>query len=167
VLVTRSSERGSAMLVTLILISAVLMGAVAMTSMQVTSNRSTEVTRAKISSLHCAEAGLAMAHAAVARHYSGWNAYLGRDQEPDWLSQLDHDLDDDGIADFSLRLRDNHDEASGDDPAVDNDLAVYLVASCVKYVDARTEVIELVRFSGGGTCYEAQLGGCGGNANAN
>jgi hypothetical protein len=123
--------------------------------------------RSKISSLHCAEAGLAVARGAVKSHYSGWNAYLGQDSEPDWLSSLDHDLDDDGVADFTLRLRDNTDESIEDDPSVDNDLAVFVVSACVKYGDARTEVAELVRFNGGGSCYQAQLGGCGGNGNAN
>ena len=165
--VTRTPERGSAMLITLILMAAIMTGAAAMTSMQLTSNRSTEIVRTKISSLHCAEAGLAVARGVVKTHYSDWNTYLAGGEVPDWLSSLDHDVDDDGAADFTLSLRDNADEANLDDPTVDNDLAVYVVSACVKYADSRTEVTELVRFNGGGSCYQAQLGGCGGNSNAN
>ena len=154
------------MLVTLIIITVILAGAATMAQMQLSSNKSTDLVRVKVSSLHCAEAGLAVARTAVTANYSDWNNWLGQGQPP-WLASLDRDLDGDGVADFTLRLRDNADEMVDDNPNVDNDLAVFVVSACVKFGDAPAEVSELIRFNGGGSCYQAQLGGCGGNANAN
>jgi len=154
------------MLVTMIITAALLSGAAALASLQLASTRSAGVTREKISALHCAEAGLATARATVAANYAAWNAALGQSTEPSWLASLDHDLDGDGSADFTLTLRDNFDETP-ENAQQDNDLSVYVVSTCAKYPDAHTEVVELVRYNGGGGCYDAQLGGCGGNANAN
>jgi hypothetical protein len=155
------------MVVTLIIITALFAGAAALSSMQLSSTKSSGLVRDKTSSLYCAEAGLAVARNAVITHYSDWNNWLGQSSEPTWLQSLDHDVDGDGVADFTLRLRDNADETVDDNPNVDNDLAVFVVSACVKFGDAPTEVSELIRWSGGGNCYQAQLGGCGGNANAN
>lgn len=156
------------MLVTMILMSVILSGAAVMVSMQMSSTRNAGMTRAKMSSVYCAEAGLVTARTAVATNYAKWNEALEAepDTEPDWLASLNHDLDGDLAPDFRLTLRDNHDDTP-DDQTRDNDLAVYIVSTCIKYPDTPTEVIELVRHSGGGNCYDAQLGGCGGNANAN
>ncbi|HUS28297.1 MAG TPA: pilus assembly PilX N-terminal domain-containing protein [Kofleriaceae bacterium] len=162
----RSPERGSAMLVTLIIITALMAGAATLTQMQLTSTRSSSLVRDKMASLHCAEAGLAVARAAVTANVTSWNSALAMTTEPSWLQSLPHDIDGDGVRDFTLRLRDNADETV-DNPNVDNDLAVFVVSSCVKFTDAPAEVMELVRFNGGGSCYQAQLGGCGGNSNAN
>jgi len=157
------------MLVTMIVVTALLGGAAVITSMQITATRSAELTRAGLSSLYCAEAGLVLARVAVASNYAGWNAALGAAAEPSWLAGIDHDLDNDGIADFVVTLRDNDDEASplANDLARDNDLTVFLVSTCVKYPDVPIAVTELVRYNGGGGCYQSQLGGCGGNANQN
>ena len=126
--------------------------------------RHAELTRAA----HCAEAGVATALAAVATSYTQWNAALAAGTEPAWLAVLDHDLDNDGAADFTLTLRDSDDETSiANDPSIDNDLAVYVVSACTKYPDAPVRVAQLVRYRGGGSCYQSQLGGCGGHNNAN
>ena len=154
------------MLVSMIISAALLGGAATLVSLQVGSTRSAGITRTKISALHCAEAGLVTARAAVAANVGQWNASLGQATEPSWLASLDHDVDDDNVADFAITLRDNDDEIP-DDATRDNDLSIYIVSSCIKYPDTPTRVMELVRFNGGGSCYEAQLGGCGGNANAN
>lgn len=154
------------MLVTLILVASLLGGAAVLVSMQVTSTRGAAVTRSRLSSVHCAEAGLVTARATVAANYGLWNAALGTGTEPSWLASLDHDLDDDAVADFTITLRDNDDETTSDTTR-DNDLAVYIVSRCTKFSETPSEVLELVRFNGGGNCYQAQLGGCGGNANAN
>ena len=155
------------MVVTLIIITALFAGAAAMSSMQLSSTKSSGLVREKTSSLYCAESGLAVARNAVITHYGDWSNWLGQTSEPTWLQSLDHDIDGDGVADFTLRLRDNADETVDDNPNVDNDLAVFVVSACVKFGDAPAEVSELIRFNGGGNCYQAQLGGCGGNANAN
>lgn len=156
------------MLVTLIVITALMAGATALISMQLSSSRGAELSRASNTAVHCAEAGLATALSTVATSYTQWNAALAAGTEPAWLASLDHDLDNDGTADFTLTLRDNNDETSvADNPAQDNDLAVFVVATCTKYPDIPMRVAQLVRYSGGGTCYQSQLGGCGGNNNAN
>lgn len=165
-LVKRCPERGSAMLLTMIVSAALMAGAAALVSVQLHSTRNSGLTRSSISSVHCAEAGLAAARAAVAANYAQWNATLGQSIEPSWLAAIDHDLDGDGVADFAITLRDNDDDTPAD-PAHDNDLSVFVVATCTKYPETPTEISELVRFNGGGNCYQAQLGGCGGNANAN
>jgi hypothetical protein len=154
------------MLVTMILISAMLSGAAVMVSLHLESVRGSGVTVSKVSSLYCAEAGITRARRTVAASYSQWNAALGQTVEPSWLAALDHDLDGDGVADFTLQLRDNEDEVPSNVQR-DNDLSVFIVSRCTKYPDTPTEVMELVRFNGAGNCYDAQLGGCGGNANAN
>jgi hypothetical protein len=136
-------------------------------SLQVTSTRSADLTRVKSLALHCAKSGLVTGHSQVAANFAGWNAALAAGTEPDWLSSLDHDLDDDGNNDFVITLKDNNDETGTDDPDTDNDLTVWLISTCTKYSDAPTQVSEMVRYNGANNCYDAQLGGCGGNANAN
>ena len=164
----RSRERGSALLVTLIVMTAMLAGAALMTSMLLTSTHTADVYRTKVQSLHCAEAGLPIASAAVAANYQGWNAAFASGGQPAWIASLGRDLDGDSIPDIELTIRDNEDEGAGvNDPLHDSDLALYVVSTCTKYPDTPTSVSELVRFSGGGNCYESQLGGCGGNNNAN
>lgn len=165
-MVMRSPERGSAMLVTMVLMAALLAGATALVSLQLKSTRGADMSRSNITAMYCAEAGLVRARTTVAANYGSWNAALGQTTEPTWLAGIDHDVDGDGSPDFQITLRDNFDDTP-EDPTVDNDLTIYLVSTCTKYPDTPTEVTELVRFNGGGHCYDAQLGGCGGNANAN
>src|SRR5262245_1852306 len=136
----RNPERGSAMLVSMILMTALLAGAAALVSLQTTSTRSAEMTRSGISAEHCAEAGLVAARTAVASNYGQWSTALAATvaaapnvpAEPAFFASIDHDLDDDGVADFTLYLRDNHDETPPltDDQTVDNDLRGYLVPRC-------------------------------------
>lgn len=153
----------------MIVVTALIAGAAVVTSMHLRAARAADLTRTGMSSLYCAESGLAVVRATVARSYAGWNAALAAGTEPSWLAGVDHDLDGDGRPDFAITLRDNDDEAAplANDPARDNDLRVYVVSRCLQHPDTAREVTELVQLSGGGTCYEAQLGGCGGNNNAN
>ena len=72
----RTSQRGSAMLVTMIVISSLLAGASVLVSMQLASNRATDLTRTGLSAMYCAEAGLTSAHASVAQNVASWNAAL-------------------------------------------------------------------------------------------
>jgi hypothetical protein len=166
----RNSQRGSAMLVTLILISALTGGAAVLVSTQLSSTRSTDLMRTGMLSVDCAEAGLAAARLTLMASYSQWGSSLGTGIEPSWLaSAIDHDLDDDGAPDFVLTLKDNDDELA---PAVndllrDNDLRIFVVSRCIKYGEVPKEVEELVQYSGGGTCYQSQQGGCAGNGNSN
>jgi hypothetical protein len=154
------------MLVTMIMVAALLAGAASLAAMQMKSMRGSEMARTSISSLHCAEAGIVAARSAVMTNYALWNASLGETTEPSWLSAVNHDIDNDGTADYLITLRDNDDEATND-LTRDNDLQVFVVSTCIKFPDVQTQVAEMVRFNGGGNCYQAQLGGCGGNNNAN
>jgi len=161
------------MLVTLIIIGALLAGAGVLLSVQMASNRSSDLTRTGMSSLYCAEAGLAVARQVVAEHYMDWKAALcttATCAEPAWMiagidsktGGKEHDLDGDTVGDFTVWLRDNYDEMSSNDPAVDSDLQVYIVAKCTKYADTPKQVEELILFEGGVECYPWQLGGCSG-----
>ena len=168
---TRNPERGSAMLVTMIVIASLLAGAAAITAMQLVSNRSTEVTRANMSATYCAESGLIAARAIVAASYAQWTNALGATTEPSWLlAAFSHDLDGNTAndPDFTITLRDNDDEVTGSNDATkDNDLRVLVVSTCRLYPETPKQVQELVEWRGGGTCYDAQEGGCGGNGNGN
>lgn len=170
----RRQQRGSAMLVTLIIIGALIAGAATLLSIQMASNRSSDLTRSGMTALYCAEAGLAAARPVIAAHYADWNAALcdptaGACTEPTWLSTEinatygGHDLDGDGLADFEVYLRDNYDEISVTaEPTVDHDLQVFVVSRCIKYADTPKQVEELVLFDGGAQCYGMQAGGCSG-----
>ena len=162
----RGHERGSALLVTMIIIAALLAGAAVLASIQMKSTRGAEMARTSMTSLHCAEAGLTAARGLVMASYAQWNASLGMTTEPAWLAPVNHDIDGDTVEDFRITLKDNDDDMPND-LARDNDLTVYILSTCTKYPDVYTQVAELVRFNGGGNCYQSQLGGCGGNNNAN
>lgn len=166
----RSGQRGSAMLVTLIIVSALIAGGAVLVSMQMSSNRGAEVTNTGVTALYCAEAGLAAARPVVVSSYLQWAGNLGTGVEPSWLSSIDHDVDNDGASsnDFTITLKDNDDELSGtNDPLVDQDLRIFVISTCNLFPDNPKQVMELVRYSGGGQKYKAQAGGNAGNGNDN
>ncbi|MDB4959005.1 MAG: hypothetical protein JWO36_6574 [Myxococcales bacterium] len=165
----RRNQRGSAMLVTMILVAALFAGGAVLVSMQLGATRSTDVTRNGLSALYCAEAGLAAARPVVANNYANWSGSLGTATEPSWLSGINHDIDGDGSADFVITLKDNDDELPPltNDLTHDNDLKIYIVSTCIKYPETPKEVRELVQFNLNATCYQSQEGGCGGNGNSN
>jgi hypothetical protein len=171
----RQPQRGSAMLITMIVVASLLAGAAVLVSMQLASSRSTDLTRAGLSSLYCAEAGLAAAHPTVASSYNQWAATLIADPtgstQPAWLNNtvFSHDLDGDNVDDFIVTIRDNDDEIAplANDPTIDKDLQVFITSTCTKYPDTPKQVQELVKFTGGGGCYQSQQGGCNSNGNSN
>lgn len=176
----RTPERGSAMIVTLILIAALLAGGSVLLQMQMTSTRSADLARSNMSAMFCAEAGLSAARPIVAENYPQWNASLCTTSktnpdactEPAWLAQAidawgTHDLDGDGQADFTVYLRDNDDEPGENNAALDNDLRVFVVARCIKYVDTPKQVDELVEHNGSFGCIGNMIGGPDGDGNAN
>jgi hypothetical protein len=173
---TRRRERGSALLVTLILVGALLAGSAVLVLMQMTSNRSTDLTRNGLASLYCAEAGLAAARPTVLSSVNQWNATLAAEVGDNYTAEkplfagVNHLLSGDlGPApDYVLHMKDNDDETPpANDPTVDSDLRVFVVSTCLKYPDNPKQVEELIQFTGGGTCYNSQLGGCGTNGNGN
>jgi hypothetical protein len=170
--VRRHRERGNAMLVTMIIISALLAGAAVVVSMQVQATRASGVTKQGLEALYCAEAGLAAAHNTVAANYSLWSTQLQADptgsSEPTWLqTAFSHDLDGDGVNDFTVTMKDNDDEVAPavNNPSIDSDSQIFLISTCTKYPDTPKQVIELIKYAGGGTCYKGQEGGCNGNGN--
>jgi hypothetical protein len=166
----RDAERGSAMLLTLILITALLGGAAVLVSVQLAANRSTELIRAGMLSTYCAEAGLAAARPTVLANFPLWAGSLGTGSEPAWLaSAVNHDLDGDGVADFVITLKDNDDELAPlvNDPTQDTDRQIFVLSTCTKYSEVPRQFEELVQYTGGGTCYQSQEGGCGANGNSN
>ncbi len=174
---TRNSERGSAMIVTMILTTALIAGAAALVSVQLHSTRNASMTNVGIKAEHCAEAGLVAARSAVAGSYAQWATALAQTAAaapdlpplPSFFSAVDRDLDDDGTADFTIYLRDNQDEVSPatDDPSLDSDLRVYIVSRCTKYPDTPREVAELVETTAAGYGYKGQEGGINNNGNDN
>lgn len=170
----RKQEQGTAILITMIVIVALLGGGAVLVGMQLHSTKSAGVSRSGMTALYCAEAGLNWARPLVANttNYPLWNAALAAGTEPAWLAHgagvMSHDLDGDGTSDFTIILKDNNDETTGtDNPGVDNDLQIWIVSTCTMFPDNQKQVSELVRFNMSGTCYQSQLGGCGGNNNAN
>lgn len=174
----RNPERGSAMLVTMIIIGALLAGAGVLVSLQLASTRSTDLTRSGMSALYCAESGLAAARQVVIENYAQWNTSLaaaagGDLSEPAWLATgigvVAHDLDGDGSSDFEVYLFDNDDEQdpNPNDLTRDNDLQVFIVARCLKYPDTPKEIRELLLYNGGSACSPYQTGGGGGDGNSN
>src|SRR6185312_4064680 len=89
----RNSQRGSAMLVTMIVIASLLAGAAVLVSMQLASNRSSDLTRTGVSATYCAEAGLDAARSVVAANFAMWGSALWACgsgpypcAEPSWIS---------------------------------------------------------------------------------
>ncbi len=170
----RDPQRGSALLVTMIIISALLAGMAALVSIELSSLRSSDVHRAGIESLYCAEAGLARARDIVAANYALWSSALATypsTAEPAWLAAAlgSHDLDGDGVADFAVYLKDDNDEQAPltNDLTHDNNLRVYIVARCLARPDTPREIQKLIEVTGGGTCYKTQFGGCRNDGNTN
>jgi len=177
---TRARQRGSAMLVTMIIVAALLAGAAVLASMQVNSNRATELTRDGLASLYCAEHGLTAGRQAVLNAYGAWNTALAANCADTVCSSLveptftapgvfSHDIDG-GTAsiDFVVYIRDNDDDtAATQDYATDTDDTIFIVSRCTKYPDNPRQVEMLIKYTPGMPPYTAQEGGANSRANAN
>lgn len=169
----RHPERGTAILITMIVTVALLGGGAVLVGMQMSSTRSTEVARSGMTALHCAEAGLNAARKPVNDAYTPdgtWGSSLGTGAEPAFVNSaaIDHDLDGDGVNDFLITLEDNDDEIGFTASAtIDNDLQIYIVSTCLKFPENKKQVRELIRFKVNQKYYNSQAGGIGGNNNVN
>lgn len=173
----RRRQRGSAMLVTMIVITSLLAGAAVLVSMQLASNRSTDLTRTGLEATYCAEAGLNAAMPQVMAHPELWATALTScggvypcAPEQSIFSGVTHAVDGGSGSDYQLYIKDNDDEypPAPLDPLHDSDLRVFIVSRCTKYGDVVKEVEALVEYTGGGSNYRMQqgLGGFGtGNSN--
>jgi hypothetical protein len=174
----RNGQRGSAMLVTLILIAALLAGVAVLVSMQLSTTKATEVTRMGSMALHCAESGLAATHVLVGQNKTAVTAHLlaapytsesvadgtGWKVTPSFITSTYRDFDGGGD-DVNIYIIDNLD--SNALYTVDTDNRVWLVSRCTKYPDSPKEVRELIEFGSSGQNYKWQEGGAFGNNNAN
>jgi hypothetical protein len=179
----RNRQRGSAMLVTLIIISSLLAGAVVLVSMQLASSRSQDLSRSSTTALYCAEAGLHAARLAVGTANStDLDAAVaasagGTTTEPTWLSTAinvngDHDVNGDNAGpDFHVYLKDNDDEVVNgvaNNLADDIDNKVWIVSVCDLYPETPQSISELISIpAASGTMYDWQAGGAFGNNNYN
>ena len=66
----RNQERGTAILITMLITVALIGGGAVLVGMQMASTRSTDVARSNMTSLYCAEAGLNAARKVVAQNYT-------------------------------------------------------------------------------------------------
>lgn len=176
----RVSERGSAMLVTMVVITSLLAGAVVIVAMQLASGRSTDLTRTGLTSMYCAEAGLTAARSTITGNYDQWATTLPSTTltptikpppQPAWLSNtaFSHDLDGDGVDDFEVTILDNDDEPANtaNDLFADADLKVFVISTCTKFPDNPKQVRELIEYKPAANCYASQEGGCNGRGNTN
>jgi hypothetical protein len=172
--ILKGSHRGSAMLVTMILVSSLLAAGGTLVGLELSSVKAGAAQRGGLSALYCAEAGLAKARDAVAANYAQWSASLATypsTDEPSWLAAAigSHDLDGDGVADFTVYIKDDLDEQSplANDMTHDNNMRVFVVAKCISNPETPREIEELIEVTGGGTCYKTQFGGCHNDGNTN
>lgn len=162
-------ERGAALMVTIILISALLAGGMLAIYLMVADTKSAQYVTESRGALFCAESGLAGGRTYVETNSGNWGLMLDDDEgnDPDGYP-VEGDLDGDGEADWQVTVRDNDDDFPTNDPFVDSDGAIFMVATCTKYPDTPRQVMEMISFSGGGTNYRNQAGqGAGGTNNAN
>ena len=143
----RQRERGGAVVVVMLVLTATLAVSVALAIIQRKSSHAAQATRTATTGLYCAEAGLTAARADVLANVAVWDASLGTGTEPAWLSMVPHDLDGDSAPDFTVTLSDNDDEAVNN-LAHDSDGTIYIVSTCIKEPESRTQVKELVTSAG-------------------
>ena len=165
---TRYSQRGSAMLVTMIIITSLLAGAAVLVSMQLASNRSSDLTRTGMSSRRTApRPGLSVARPVVASQLHSGTPGRVRVRgtvsgAPSRRGSRPASARTTSMATASptsrVYIKDNDDELppAPNDLTHDSDLRVFIVSRCIKYADTAKEVEELVEYSGGGRLYQAQ-----------
>ena len=169
----RNGERGSAMVVVMVILVALLSAGSVAIYVQVADTRTTGMIRQSRDALYCAEAGLATARPLVGQNFADWPILLDDDPDNDigagWYP-VEGDLDGDGEIDYSVTIRDNNDEVppQPNNTTKDNDLRVFIVSKCLKFRDTPREILELILYEGGGTVYRNQAGqGSSNTGNAN
>lgn len=159
------SQRGSILVVVLVILIALLaVGAVAV-RMLTTDTRGLRNKKLATDSRYCAEAGLNVARPVVAAHYADWNDVLDGEPYPDWYP-IRGDLDQpaDGVADYEVTIADNNDEFEPTrlNPARDNDLKIILESKCLKFERYNKTLLSLIELPRSGGCPYPQAGqGCG------
>ena len=72
----RQAQRGTAILITMLLTVALLAGGAVLVGIQLSGNRGVDVSRTKTLAIHCAEAGLSAARKKVAESYALWTGTM-------------------------------------------------------------------------------------------
>ncbi len=157
-------------LVMVILVAMLAGGAVAL-SLQLGSTKQVGLASDSRGALYCAEAGLSAARPVIGARYADWVDVLDTDpgNDPTWYP-FTGDLDGDGTDDYLVTMRDNDDETAPavNDTTRDNDLKIFVISSCTRYPDTPREVLELIKYEGGGAIYRNQSGcGSGNTGNCN
>ncbi len=201
-------NRGSALLTSIIFVAIIMVVTSALLFYSsYAQRRAIQVSRAEYES-SCAESGLQIARSYFAdpTHSRLWNSYLGNpavynpfysaafNTTPslgngatlNWATlkgtnpDLFYDLDGDGKEDVYIYIRDNADESTTQNYAVDIDQNVYVGGVCISstltprktdgttFYDTKPMVAEgLLSMRNGGCQYTAQHGNCLGNGNQN
>lgn len=168
-LLSKRSQRGAALTVTMILVTALLSAGSLALYLQVADTHSAQYVAQSRGALFCAEAGLAGARDYISNNSTDWPVMLDSDTSNDPTGYpVEGDLDGDSVMDWHVEIRDNDDEFPTDDPNTDTDGTIFMVGTCLNYTDTPREVLEMISFTGGGTNYRNQSGqGAGGSNNAN
>jgi hypothetical protein len=135
------------MLIVMVVVGSMMTAGAVLVRMQLSSSNASHVNHSATVGLYCAEAGLTAVRDAVIANVASWNAALVDPAEPAFLSAISRDIDGDGASDFTISLRDNDDEPVND-LTMDTDLTVFVVSTCIKHPDTRTQVTELVTSTG-------------------
>lgn len=165
----QSSQRGAALVITMIVVVALMSLAALALYLQTADTKAAQYSTSGRGALYCAESGLAGAQDYVMNNSGSWNAMLDSTTSNDPAGYpVTGDLDGDGQDDWEVTIRDDEDEFPSDNPDVDSNRMVYIVATCLSYSDSPREIIELVGVEGGGTHYRNQSGqGASGSNNRN
>ena len=169
----RNGQRGTAILITMLLTVALLGGGAVLLGMQLSGTKSVDVSRTKTLALHCAEAGITAARQGVAAAYTSWAGQICNPPAPEGtgtcviggvageaavLAGLNREpTPPPEGADFRIHLVDN-DDGDGN-MAADNDLQVYVVSTCIKYGEIKQQVRELIKITPGNQGREEQKNG--------
>ena len=135
------------MLVVMIAIGSLMTAGAVLVRVQATSSHGAEVNHSTLTGLYCAEAGLTASRATILANVALWNPSLGSPIEPPFLALVSRDIDADGIDDFEITIRDNDDEPIND-LSTDTDQTIFVVSTCIKDPDSRTQVTELLTSTG-------------------
>jgi Tfp pilus assembly protein PilX len=159
-------QRGAALVVTMMVVIALLAAGALALYLQMADTHSAQYVTQKRGALYCAESGLAGARDYILANATSWPTMLDSDSTNDPVGYpVEGDLDGDNVNDWHVVLRDDDDEFPTNDPTVDTNGTVFMVATCLAYPDTPREILQMISVSGGGMNYRNQSGQGAGNTN--
>lgn len=152
-------QRGGAALVLLLVLSGVaaFIGALAIRGTLADVKVAGAVRQSK-TAFYCAEAGINASRSWFGTNYTRWNAIFDPAIADPVGYPVTGDIDGDGVADWSVTLRDNIDEFPTPNALVDNDLTAIMVATCTNATLGTRTLQEVVTANTQGTNYRYQAG---------